>query len=119
LCGGKTDRSCFSSEQRRIYEELGYEGLILKKLFRFHYHEHFDNGLQEHEIDHVFVGVTDKEPPRINPEEIQTYQWVSKDELKQEMNIKPSHYTVWFKLIIDKLNSKPFGCKTITRWLNQ
>src|SRR6187200_173231 len=42
--------------RRRLFEELGF-ATELKKIFDFTYKSPFDNGLTEHEFDHVFVGL--------------------------------------------------------------
>ena len=44
----------------------------IKKIFDFHYDASFDNGLIEHEFDHVYVGTyTGNIKP--NPTEVQDY----------------------------------------------
>src|SRR4030095_7998604 len=40
---------------RRLNEELGFETPV-EKVFDFVYKAEFDNGLTEHEFDHVFAG---------------------------------------------------------------
>jgi hypothetical protein len=39
-----------------VYEEMGFN-TELKELFHFIYKAPFDNGLTEHELDHVMIGV--------------------------------------------------------------
>lgn len=86
--------------KRRLFEELGYENIELKEIFTFTYKAKFDNGLTEHEIDTVFKGKTDLNPPKINPDEIEEFKWVSIEELKKDILANPQKYTVWFKEII-------------------
>src|SRR5258708_39555709 len=43
------------SARKRLMEELGFD-VPLEKIFDFVYRSDFDNGLTEHEFDHVFVG---------------------------------------------------------------
>ncbi len=50
--------------KRRLQEEMGFS-VDLKELFSFIYKAPFDNGLTEHELDHVMVGYYD-EAPKIN-----------------------------------------------------
>ena len=45
---------------RRMIEEMGMT-VSLKELFTFVYKAHFDNGLTEHELDHVMVGYSDED----------------------------------------------------------
>lgn len=56
---------------RRLNEEMGMFSEV-KELFSFIYKEKLDNELTEHELDHVFIGVTDT-IPTINKEEVAEY----------------------------------------------
>lgn len=89
--------------KRRLFEELGYEDVELSELFTFTYKARFDNGLTEHEIDTVFKGMTDSNPPKIDPEEIGDYKWVSIEELKHDVAANPNKYTIWFKEILKRI----------------
>ncbi len=85
---------------RRLMEEMGM-CVPLEELFTFIYKASFDNGLTEHELDHVMVGYSD-EDPQINPDEVAAFKWISLDDLKQDMINQPHNYTVWFKIIFDR-----------------
>ena len=86
--------------KRRLYEEMGFS-VPLQELFSFIYKAPFDNGLTEHELDHVMVGYFEAEPT-INPEEVAAWKWISLEELEQDLSRKPENYTVWFKIIFDR-----------------
>ena len=49
------DEETAEAARRRLKEELGFETPI-EKVFDFVYKADFDNGLTEHEFDHVFTG---------------------------------------------------------------
>lgn len=85
---------------RRLMEEMGM-CVPLEELFTFIYKASFDNGLTEHELDHVMVGYSD-EDPQINPDEVAAFKWISLDDLKQDMINQSHNYTVWFKIIFDR-----------------
>lgn len=85
---------------RRLMEEMGFR-TDLKELFHFIYKAPFDNGLTEHELDHVMIGYYD-ENPLINPEEVASWKWMEIDAVKEDMEFYPDNYTVWFKIIFDK-----------------
>ncbi len=85
---------------RRLREEMGFS-TELKELFSFIYKAPFDNGLTEHELDHVMIGYFDGEPV-INPEEVESWKWMNIDEIKEDMQRNPTIYTVWFKIIFDE-----------------
>ncbi len=97
---------------RRIQEELGFT-CDCKEIFQFKYYVEFDNGLMEHEIDHVFLGYfNEMVTPR--EDEVEQVQWVKLDQLRKDMKEYPQRYTVWFKILmeqpemlsIDKLQSE-------------
>ena len=85
---------------RRLFEEMGFRTEI-KELFHFIYKAPFDNGLTEHELDHVMVGYYN-DAPQINPEEVQDWKWMKIEDVKNDMLIHHESYTVWFKIIFDE-----------------
>lgn len=85
---------------RRLREEMGFE-TQLKELFSFIYKAPFDNGLTEHELDHVMIGYYNDEP-NINREEAESWKWMSIENVREDMQLHPELYTVWFKIIFDE-----------------
>lgn len=85
---------------RRLKEEMGFV-CKLNRDFSFIYKVKFDNGLTEHEYDHVFVGFYDGELD-INKDEVQAYEWVNIAILIDNMKKYPNKYAPWFKIIMDK-----------------
>ena len=86
--------------KRRLREEMGFE-VDLDQKFHFVYKAEFDNGLTEHELDHVMVGYYNGEPT-INPEEVASWKWIDMEVLQQDMKDHPQQYTAWFKIIFDR-----------------
>jgi isopentenyl-diphosphate delta-isomerase len=86
--------------KRRLREEMGFE-VDLDEKFHFVYKADFDNGLTEHELDHVMVGYYNGEPT-INPEEVASWKWINMEVLQQDMQDHPQDYTAWFKIIFDR-----------------
>jgi len=85
---------------RRLFEEMGFE-TRLKELFHFIYKAPFDNGLTEHELDHVMIGYYEDEP-KINSEEVEKWKWMCIEDVRSDMQLHPEIYTVWFKIIFDE-----------------
>ena len=73
----------------------------LKELFHFIYKAPFDNGLTEHELDHVMIGYYN-ENPVINPEEVEAWKWMDIEAVKEDISVHPELYTVWFKIIFEE-----------------
>jgi len=90
--------------KRRLQEEMGFT-CELKEVFWFVYKAPFDNGLTEHELDHVMVGKFSDEP-NINKEEVESYKWMTLEAIKADMEIQPEIYTEWFKIIFKESYSK-------------
>jgi len=83
--------------KRRLQEEMGFN-CNLKELFWFVYKAPFDNGLTEHELDHVMIGHYN-ENPVINKAEVAAFSWMTLEAVKNDIESKPHKYTAWFKII--------------------
>jgi isopentenyl-diphosphate delta-isomerase len=86
--------------KRRLQEEMGFS-CELKELFSFIYKAPFDNGLTEHELDHVMIGHYE-DSPVINKEEVEDFKWMTLSNVKNDIATNPSNYTAWFKIIFEK-----------------
>lgn len=86
---------------KRLFEEMGMT-CELNPWFTFQYRAEFENGLIEHEFDHVFKGFSD-ELPVLNPDEASEYQYITIEILRKELIVSPDKYTAWLKLIIDRI----------------
>jgi isopentenyl-diphosphate delta-isomerase len=86
---------------RRLKEELGFE-TPLTKAFDFIYKASFDNGLTEHEFDHVFVGKYEGNV-HLNVNEVQDYCYKSMDEIERSLKSHPHKYTAWFLLAFPRI----------------
>lgn len=89
---------------RRLSEELGMQ-TELSLLFSFLYKADFENGLTEHELDHVIVGKTN-DAPVLNTEEAMAYKYVNTTDLLRDIQNNPDHYTIWFKKIVEEVIEK-------------
>ncbi len=85
---------------RRLYEEMGFK-TQLKELFHFIYKAPFDNGLTEHELDHVMIGYYNDEP-NINHDEVCDWTWMDIEYIKEDISSNPDLYTIWFKIIFNE-----------------
>lgn len=96
LAGEAIDKAA----HRRLREEMGFD-CELKELTAFVYRAELDNGLTEHEFDHVFFGSYDGEIMP-NRDEVSEFLFMDTDELRADIEGKPEKYTPWFRIIIAK-----------------
>lgn len=89
--------------KRRLMEEMGFDA-ELKETVKFTYKAPFDNGLTEHEIDHVMIGHYN-DAPNINPDEVADWKWITMDALEDDIERNPEQYTPWFKIIFKKFRA--------------
>lgn len=94
---------------RRLEEEMGFDCPV-EKLFHFTYKAELDQGLTEHEFDHLFLGHYDGEP-NINPDEVMDWKWVDMDEMEEDMKTHPEDYTEWFKIIFARFRQEAKSSK--------
>lgn len=88
---------------RRIIEEMGID-CELKEIFSFIYKAQLEDGLTEYEYDHVFAGKFDDEVIP-NKSEVEDYDWVSIEQLREDIKIRPENYTFWFKECLERVMS--------------
>ncbi|MFH4967936.1 isopentenyl-diphosphate Delta-isomerase [Gaetbulibacter sp. M240] len=85
---------------RRLQEEMGFS-VPLEESISFIYKAPFDNGLTEHEYDHILIGKYNG-IPEINREEVASWKWMPLEVVKKDIERHPEIYTAWFKVIFDK-----------------
>ncbi len=104
-CSHQRDgESSLEAGKRRLNEEMGFH-CDLEEVFWFVYSAAFDNGLTEHELDHVMVGHYDNDPV-INLQEVASFKWMSLDKVKQDIAEHPKNYTEWFKIIFKEYDER-------------
>ena len=111
--GGLWTNSCCShpkpgenlsiATQRRLTEEMGLT-CKLNFAFSFKYKVEFENGLTEHELDHVFIGQSDS-IPKANNLEVEEWKYMNCEDIQEDIKKNPDFYTEWFKICFKRLHS--------------
>jgi len=96
----RNGESNIQAGKRRLKEEMGFK-TDLQESISFIYKAPFDNGLTEHEFDHVLIGKYNQDPI-INETEVASYKWMALNDVKIDIALQPSSYTEWFKIIFEK-----------------
>lgn len=96
------EESNINAAHRRLKYEMGMSTDI-EELFSFIYKVKLNNQLTEHELDHIFIGITDEEPT-LNPSEVMDWKYISLENLEQDISDNPANYSFWFKHIFNKVS---------------
>jgi isopentenyl-diphosphate delta-isomerase len=86
---------------RRLHEELGFT-TPLQRVFTFTYQTSFENGLTEHEFDHVFTGVYEGEI-RPDIDEVKNYAFRSIPDIEASLIKEPQKFTSWFLIAFPRI----------------
>lgn len=109
-CGGLWTNACCShprlqektedAAKRRLTEEMGFT-TELTYVCNFVYKAGFDNGLTEHEFDHIYVGEYNN-IPHPNPLEVEDWKYIKIEDLIQDVKTNKNKYTPWFVTIVNE-----------------
>lgn len=96
---------------RRLQEELGFS-VPLKKIFDFVYRSEMENGLTEHEFDHVFAGYYEG---ALSPDkdEVKDYCYKSLESIKQNLQTHPQNFTAWFHIAFPRVEQWKLGLEVV------
>jgi len=85
--------------QRKLMQEMGIQ-YKPEFAFKFIYKTKLEGGLTEYELDHVYTGLYDGTPV-LNQEEAEGWKLMDLPVLRDDIQRNPTHYTVWFKIIMN------------------
>ena len=92
-----------NAASRRLQEELGFT-TALQPAFSFIYKADFDNGLVEHEFDHVFTGRYN-DAIHADPQEVKAIAFLPLAEIRRQLRDNADQYTAWFKIAFPALEN--------------
>lgn len=95
------ERPLLEEAHRKLRHEMGFD-CELAESFHFTYRVKLENGLYEHEFDHVFFGTYDGDPVP-NPDEVEAWKWIDLTELSNDIVLHPDEYSYWMKLVLDRV----------------
>lgn len=90
-----------NAAKRRLLEEMGMTCDLIP-LFNFTYREILENGLIEHELDYVFLGIAD-DIPVINDSEVAEFKYFNYLEMEIDIKTNPENYTIWFRKLFKQV----------------
>lgn len=96
----RPEEATIDAAHRRLQEEMGFDCFLIET-FSFTYKAAVENGLTEHEVDHVFVGRYDGNIVA-NSNEVHAYKYLSLQEIEHELATVPQHYSTWFRLCFNQ-----------------
>jgi isopentenyl-diphosphate Delta-isomerase len=88
--------------RRRLFEELGITGLILRSVGQIEYRADVGGGLTEHEVVEVFMAEAGPDLSlELNPTEVMQTEWIGRDRLAQQVQADPARFTPWLRVYLD------------------
>jgi isopentenyl-diphosphate Delta-isomerase len=97
---GEDDLTC---AHRRLWQELGIEGLILTPARDVEYRAEVGNGLTEHEMVRIFTARAPRALPMApNPDEVQATDWIGLEALAADARRRPARYTPWLRIYLER-----------------
>lgn len=94
---------------RKLMQEMGIR-TPLTFSYKFIYKTSLDNGLIEHEYDHVLIGLYDH-APSLNSSEAEDWKFAALEEVQHDARLHPEAYTYWFRLILTHAELKKFSAE--------
>ena len=95
---------------RRLAEELGITGLVLRAAGRVEYRADVPPDLIEHELVDIFVAEASLDLAcQLNPAEVTAVRWVALDGLAAEIAASPGQFTPWLAIYLDQHRAQIFG----------
>ena len=84
---------------RRVREELGCDASDIREVDSFVYRAVFENGLTEHEYDHVLLGrpAGELDP---DPVEVSDVRWVGFQDLARALADQPEVFSAWAPMVL-------------------
>lgn len=93
--------STLDAAKRRLQEEMGFV-CDVEYAYSFIYKADVGQGLFEHELDHVLIGVYEGEIPFCKSE-VMDFKYSSLETIDRDIVENPSDYTEWFKITYSDL----------------
>ena len=97
----RPDEAVVDAARRRLREEMGIDTDVAPR-FSFLYKAQFENGLYEHELDHVLFGQWSGVATP-DPDEAEDWRYMHLHEIAADMALHPEHYTIWLRTCWDQV----------------
>lgn len=89
-----------AAAHRRLKEEMGFD-CDLSKVAVITYQAQVSNNLIEHEYDHIYAGMFERDPVP-DPAEASNWIWIETPTLLALIKTQPNIFTVWLKKILNE-----------------
>lgn len=95
---------CDAAAARRLREEMGLAA-TLRHAGTLLYRTDLQGGMQEHELDHVYVGRCDRMPVP-DPAEVAGFRYASLPAIREQMHREPELYAPWFRIMVQRMGKE-------------
>ena len=105
----KAGENYFAAALRGLKEEMGVEGIELKRLVKFK----MNYGPNDNEISELYRGVVNPAAVRFDPVEIERIYYYSLDELQQLLENGNHNFSYWFEQIFQWYSGNPSALQVL------
>jgi isopentenyl-diphosphate delta-isomerase len=103
-CGHpRPDEDVVAAGERRLREEFGIAVAIRPNAQRVYTAHDPASGLTEREYLHILTGRFDG-TPLPDPDEIESYRWVSVPDVRNELTARSQDFSPWFPIALDAID---------------
>lgn len=118
-CGHqKLDEKLDQTAKNRLQFEMGITDAPLSLILPDFRYRCELNGIVENEICPVFVGIASQQP-QINPDEVESYQWIAWEKWLEEIKKRPEYYAYWCVKETEELLTSPLFHQFLEQEINR
>jgi len=100
----RSGESTEEAARRCLREEMGLDATFMLRSGALLYRAHVGDGLEEHELDHLFVARVDQTPAP-NASEVEEWRAIPLRDAEREVAEAPQRFTAWFPLALSKVTA--------------
>lgn len=94
-----------AAAQRRVKDELGITAALeIRTVAEIQYNHQLENGLYEHEYNHLLVAEVDNVLCNLNPDEVMDKRWWSSNDIEAGLLNTPQIFTAWFPEVFSHIH---------------
>ena len=104
------DEAPANCAKRRLFEELGIDGIDLNAVGQVEYRADVGDGMIEHEVVDIFLASASRDVMLLpDPDEVMDTRWIGLADLDREILVQPEAFTPWLRIYLAEHRDLLFG----------